>query len=226
MYWCFHLSFAAVLRHQLSPYVNQVSPYKPQECRTCEPHLATRHVSRNTEGRPCNPQQGHSGETMPAFKPQENCVHNTSVALKAAARAQAPSSLISLLPRYQLCQRRIGLVKIERACQGAAWSTHLTDVDNHVCATTPDAKLIELLHFMPCPAGRELCGSCVTLCHKLSCCVVHWPVESIQDLNTSPETLGGVLRCLKTRHRTHLTLNHVVPFLGAICSSTTEHCSH
>ena len=100
----------------------------------------------------------------------------------------------------QAGQRRICLVKIARTCHEAAWSTHLTDVDNHVSATTLDAKLTELLHFMPCSAGRELCGqrkknvqklsSCVTSWHKCSYCVIHWPVESFHHLNTSPKTSG------------------------------------
>ena len=71
-------------------------------------------------------------------------------------------------------QRRIGLVKIERSCHGVAWSTHLRDVDHHVCATTPDAKLVELLHFMPCPCvswtpslqkESRVVFSRVNLCH-------------------------------------------------------------
>ena len=71
-------------------------------------------------------------------------------------------------------QRRIGLVKIERSCHGVAWSTHLTDVDHHVSAMTLDAKLIELLHFMPCPACRGHCrhgkrtSKVVLLCHVMA----------------------------------------------------------
>ena len=102
MYWCFHLSFAAVLRHQLSLHVDQMSLYRPPEWMDCESHLATRHLSRNTKEGPCHSQERHTGETTPALQPQEHCLHNTSVALKAAARAQPPSSLIllQLRPRF------------------------------------------------------------------------------------------------------------------------------
>ena len=86
-----------VLRHQLSPCVNQTSPHKPEKWMDCEPHLAARHLSRNAQERPCHSQEGHTGGTTPALQPQEHRVHNTSVALKAAARAQPPSSLISIV---------------------------------------------------------------------------------------------------------------------------------
>ena len=96
----FHMPFVAVLRRQLSLYVDQMSLYKPPEWMDCESHIATRHLSRNTKEGPCLSQDGHIGETTPALQPQEHCVHNTSVALKAAARAQAPSSLISFSRRF------------------------------------------------------------------------------------------------------------------------------
>ena len=89
---------------------------------------------------------------------------------------QSTTTLVAdlITAEAQVRQRRICLVKIACTCHGAAWSTHLTDVDYHVSATTPDAKLIELLHFMPCFAGRELCGhrkrtsTVVLLCHVVA----------------------------------------------------------
>ena len=95
----FHVPLIAALRHQLPLHGDQMSPYKHKSCMNCELHLATRYLSRNTEGRPCSPQEGNTGGTTPALQPQENCVHNTSVALRAAANAQPPSSLILLLWR-------------------------------------------------------------------------------------------------------------------------------
>ena len=73
---------------------------------------------------------------------------------------QSRTALVAdlIISEVQVRQRGICLVKIARTCHAAAWSTHLTDVDDHVSATTLDAKLTELLHFMPCSAGRELCG--------------------------------------------------------------------
>ena len=95
----FHVPFIAALWHQLPLDGDQMPPYKPESCMNCELHLATRHLSRNTEGRPCDPQGGHTGGTTPALQPQENCVHNTSVTFKASARAQPPSSLILFVVR-------------------------------------------------------------------------------------------------------------------------------
>ena len=89
---------------------------------------------------------------------------------------QSTTALVAdlIIVEVQDRKRRIGLVKIARTCHGAARSTHLTDVDHHVSAMTLDAKLVELLHFMPCPAGRELCGhgkrtsKVVLLCHVMA----------------------------------------------------------
>ena len=97
----FHMPFVAVLRHQLSLHVDQMSLYNPPEWMDCESHLATRHLSRNTKEGPILSQDGHTGGTTPALQPQEHCVHNTSVALKAAARAQAPSSVILFFSRFR-----------------------------------------------------------------------------------------------------------------------------
>ena len=77
-------------------------------------------------------------------------------------------------PEVQVRQRGICLVKIARTYRGALWSTHLTDVDNRVSATTLDAKLIEHLHFMPCPACRGHCrhgkrtSKVELLCHVMA----------------------------------------------------------
>ena len=98
----FNVPFIAALRHQLPLHGDQMPPYKPESCMNRELHLATRHLSRNTEGRPCSPQEGNTGGTTPALQPQESCVHNTSVTLKASARAQPPLLLIlfPVRPRY------------------------------------------------------------------------------------------------------------------------------
>ena len=57
------------------------------------------------------------------------------------------------MSEVKVLQRRICLVKTARTCHGAAWSTLLTNVD-YVSPTTPDAKLIKLLHFISCPTCR------------------------------------------------------------------------
>ena len=73
---------------------------------------------------------------------------------------QSTTALVAdlVVAEIQLRQRRICLVKIARTFHGAAWSTSLKHVDKHVSPTTPDAKLMELLHSLPCPARRGLCG--------------------------------------------------------------------
>ena len=89
---------------------------------------------------------------------------------------QGTTALVAdlIVHEVQVRQRRVRLVKNARACHGAAWSTHLTHVDNHVSPMTPDAKLIELPHSMPCPACRghrrfkkesRVVFSRVNLCH-------------------------------------------------------------
>ena len=115
---------------------------------------------------------------------------------------QSTTSLVAdcILVEVKVRQRRIRLVKIPRTFHGAAWSTHLTDVDNHVSAMTLDEKLVELLHFMPCPAGRELCGhwgkksrvvllshvvaSVVRLCRSRACGIYTPPQHITKDLRT------------------------------------------
>ena len=175
--------------------------YKPQECRACEPRLATRHLSRNTEEGPCHAQEGHTGGTTPALQPQESCVHNTSVTFRAAARAEPPSSLILIIVEVQVRQRRVCLVRIARTFHGATWSTHLTLVDNHVSPTTPHAKLMELLHSMPCPACRDFVDT--EKSQKLYSCVDQWRVECIHTISIHHQKTS--LREVKTRHRIHPT---------------------
>ena len=89
---------------------------------------------------------------------------------------QSTTALVAdlVVAEIQFRQRRICLVKNARTCHGAAWSTSLKHVDNHVSPTTPDAKLMELLQSMPCPARRGLCGhgkrtsNVVLLCHVMA----------------------------------------------------------
>ena len=186
------------------------------------PHAISRATHKKDR---VNSQEGHTGGTTPALQPQEHCVHNTSVALKAAARAEPPSSPILLSIEVQDGQRGICLVKIARTCHAAAWSTHLTDVDDHVSATTLDAKLIELLHFMPCSAGRELCGqrkrtfkSCPHVSrHGISCHVVSftgmWHVHTTSTHHHRPPE--ACLAEFRQRHRIHPTLTHPMPSRAA-----------
>ena len=70
--------------------------------------------------------------------------------------SQSTTALVAdlIVVEDELRQRRICLVKNARTCHGAAWSTNLTHVDNHVSPTTLDAELIELPHYVPCPACR------------------------------------------------------------------------
>ena len=163
----FHMPFVEVLRNQLSLKVDQMSPYKPEKWMDCEPHLAARHLSlsctRRTHWR--NNARISATRTLCA---QHKC--------RPQGGGQSTRAIVAdlIVQEVQLCQRRIGLVKIARTCHGAARNTHLTDVDNHVCATTPDAKLIELLHLMPCPACRGHCrhgkrtSKVVLLCHVMA----------------------------------------------------------
>ena len=140
-----------------------------------------------------------------------------------------------IIHEVQVLQRRICLVKNARTCHGTAWSTHLTHVDNHVSPMTLDAKLIELLHSMPCPACRGLCGHgkrtsiVVLLCHVMAEVIIlchSRPCKMYSHhLNKLPKTCGGVLREVKTRHRIHPTLTHPMPSRAAshLCTSEAKH---
>ena len=190
------MPFAAVLRHQLSPYENQVSPYKPLECRTCEPHLATRHL---TEEGPCHSQAGqtHWRNNARTSAARKLCTQHKC---RPQGGGQSTTALVAdlIIVEEKVLQRRIRLVKIPRTCRGAAWSTHLTDVDNHVRAMTLDEKLVDLQHFMPCPAGRGHCrhgkrtskvlllcqvmAQVVMLCRSLACEIYTPPQHITKDL--------------------------------------------
>ena len=105
---------------------------------------------------------------------------------------QSTTALVAdlVVAEIQLRQRRICLVKIARTFHGASWSTSLKHVDNHASPTTPDAKLMELtFHAVSCSSWtlwtrKNNVYSCVTSWHKLSCCVVHGPVECIHTIST------------------------------------------
>ena len=170
----FHMPFVAVLRRQLSLYVDQMSLYKPSEWIDCESHLATRHLSRNRERRTVSfTRRTHWRNDARTSATRTLCAQHRC---RPQGGGQGTTALVAdlIISKVQLCQRRIGLVKIARTCHGAARSTHLTDVDHHVSAMTLDAKLIELLHFLPCSAGRALCGhrkrtsTVVLLCHVMA----------------------------------------------------------
>ena len=189
---------------------------KPQECTACEPHLATRQLSRNTK----------EGTTR-TLCAQHKC--------RPQGGGQSTTALVAdlVVAEIQVRQRRICLVKIARTFHGAAWSTSLKHVDNHVSPTTLDAKLIELLHSMPCPARRGLCGHGKITSTPVSRQGISYHVMFVSracgmyshHLNTSPKTCGGVLREVKTRHRSHPTPTHPMPSRAAshLCTSEAKH---
>ena len=86
---------------------------------------------------------------------------------------QSTTSLVADLISVEVKarQRHIRLVKIPRTCHGAAWSTHLTDVDNHPCIS---CRVLLVENFVATgKKKRQKLYSCVTLWQKLSGCVVH-----------------------------------------------------
>ena len=62
-----HVPFVAALWHQLPLHGDHMPPYKTESCMNCELHLATRHLWRNTEGRPSDPKEDTLEEQRPHF---------------------------------------------------------------------------------------------------------------------------------------------------------------
>ena len=134
-------------------------------------------------------------EQRPHFS-HKKVVCTTQVSPSGRRPGQHRPRRLFYYPReFQLHQRRICLVKIARTYHVAMWSTYLTDVHHHVSPTTRDAKLIELLHSMPCPACCVV-FSRVTLCHTLTSHVVLSHVKCA-------EFCYVVFREIDTRHQTH-----------------------
>ena len=138
--------------------------------RTC----ATHHLSRNTEeGTVSFTRRTHSRNNARTSATRTLCAqHKCHLQGSSQCTTAFVADLVTL--EVKVLQRRICLVKNARACHGAARSTSLKDVDHHVSPTTPDAKLIELPHSVPCPARRghrrfkkeiRVVLSRVNLCH-------------------------------------------------------------
>ena len=149
---------------------------------------------------------------------------------------QSTTALVAdlITSEVKTLQRRICLVKNARTCHGTAWSTHLTHVDNHVSPMTLDAKLIELLHSMPCLACRGNCGHgkrtsiVVLLCHVMAEVIILCRSRACRmyshHLNTSPKTCVSRVRSGQSVHSDVMT-NVQTPFYLRLKGSAEVYAS-
>ena len=178
------MPFVAALRHQLPLHVDHMPPYKTESCMNCELHLATRHLWRNTEGRPSDPKEDRLEEQRPHFS-HKNVVCTTQVSPSGRRPEQNRPRRGSYSCR-DTAPSATYLSREDRAYVPWSYAEHTSDrcrppcePDDSGCKAdgTPTFHAVSCLSWTPSPRKQK-----VLLCSRVSLCVIRCHLMSFSRM--------------------------------------------
>ena len=149
--------------------------------------------------------------TKYSAKPPSHRMHNTSVALRASAKAAAPWSPIL----FSATSRSVSDVLASWRQRTHTMESHGYDTRRRLCDGDNGRTPIHVLHLMPCHTVSSTCLTiaCLSLLPRgMSCHVVSVACGMYSNNPRTPSrTWSPAVRCVKTRPQTRSVACHPVP---------------